>query len=125
MELPMDALGSLAQPLQQEMTGSTFRPVPDETATSMPPQDLERWDASSRTWHDQDRADARRRRTIVFAATLALTAAASYEMYQVLTVGRMTLLQVALLVVFTVHFVWIALPFANWLCGILALWRSR
>ena len=90
----MDALGSLAKPLQQDMTGPIFRPVPDETATHMPTQDLARWDASSRAWHDQKRADARRRRTIVFAATLALTAAASYEMYQVLNAGRMTLLQV-------------------------------
>src|SRR5207253_1526665 len=108
MELPMDALGSLAQPMQQDMTGPTFRPVPDETATPMPAQDLERWDTSSRARHDQDRVTARRRRTIVFAATLALTVAASYEMYQVLNVSRMTALQVALLVIFTVYFVWIA-----------------
>src|SRR5215813_2672753 len=59
MELPMDALGSLAKPLQQDMTGPTSRPVPDETATHMPAQDLERWDASSRAWHDQDRAAIR------------------------------------------------------------------
>src|SRR5262245_14599983 len=125
MELPMDALGSLVQPLQHDMTGSTCRPVPDETATPMPAQDLAQWDASSRAWYDQGRADVRRRRTIIFAATLALTAAASYEMYQVLNVGRMTLLQVALLVVFTVNFVWIALPFVNGLVGFLALWGGR
>src|SRR5438874_1533538 len=125
MELPMDALGSLAKPMQQDMTGLTFRPVPDETATPMPAQDLERWDASSRAWYGPGRTDARRRRTIVFAATLALTAAAGYEMYQVLNVGRMTVLQVALLVVFTVNFVWIALPFVNGLIGFLALWGGR
>src|SRR5215510_1381915 len=125
MELPMDALGSLVKPLQQDMTGPTCRPVPDETATHMPAQDLERWDDSSRAWHDQDRTDARRRRSLVFAATLALTAAASYEMYQVLNVGRMTALQVVLLVIFTVNFVWIALPFINGLIGFLALWGGR
>ena len=121
----MDALVSLVKPLQQDMTGPTLRPVPDETATHMPAQDLARWEASSRAWHDQGRADVRRRRTIIFAATLALTAAASYEMYQVLNVGRMTLLQVALLVLFTVNFVWIALPFVNGLIGFLVLWGGR
>ena len=121
----MDALGTLAKPMQQEMTGPTFRPVPDETATHMPAQDLAGWNTSSRARHDHDSAAARRRRTIVFAATLALTATASYEMYQVLNVGRMTMLQVALLVVFTVNFVWIALPFVNGLIGFLALWGGR
>src|SRR5215813_1449326 len=124
MELSMDALGSLAKPMQQDMTGPTFRPVPDETATHMPAQDLAGWHTSSHARSDQDRAAARRR-TIVFAATLALTAAAGYEMYQVLNVGRITVLQVALLVVFTVNFVWIALPFVNGLIGFLALWGGR
>ena len=121
----MDALGSLAQPTQQETPGPTCRPVPDETAAHMPAQDLERWQTSSRVWHDKDRADARRRRALVFAATLALTAAAGYEMYQVLNVSHMTVLQVALLVVFTINFVWIALPCVNGLIGFLALWGGR
>ena len=120
----MDALSPLAMPTE-ETIGPTFRPVPDETATLMPVQDLERWEAGSRVWDDHERSAARRRRTIVFSATLALTAAASFEMYQVLTTTRMTGLQVALLVVFTVNFVWIALPFVNGMIGFLALWRSR
>jgi membrane glycosyltransferase len=37
----------------------------------------------------------------------------------------MTVLQVALLVVFTINFVWIALPFVNGLIGFLALWGGR
>jgi membrane glycosyltransferase len=61
----------------------------------------------------------------VFTATLALTTTASYEMYQVLNVSRMTALQVALLVVFTITFIWIALPFVNALIGFLRLWRGR
>jgi len=120
----MDALGSLAKPLQQETNGATFRPVPDETATPMPVQDLAGWHTSRQARHDQDRAAARRR-TIVFTATLALTAAAGYEMYQVLNVGRITVLQVALLVVFIINFVWIALPCVNGLIGFLALWGGR
>jgi membrane glycosyltransferase len=121
----MDALSTLTKPLEQETTGPTFRPIPDETTTLMPVQDLERWDTSRRVWHDQDRSQARCRRAIVFTATLALTAAASYEMYQVLNASRMTALQVALLLVFTVNFVWIALPFVTGLVGFLALWRGR
>jgi membrane glycosyltransferase len=121
----MDSLGTLANPLEQETTGRTFRPVPDEAATHMPVQDLERWDASSRVWHDNNRSQARFRRTMVFTAALALTTVASYEMYQVLSVRSMTVLQVALLVVFTVTFVWIALPFMNGLVGFVARWRGR
>jgi membrane glycosyltransferase len=121
----MDSLGSLVNPLEEATTRPTFRPVPDEMATHMPVQDLTRWDTSSRVWQDKDRSAAGRRRTIVFTATLALTAAASYEMYQVLNVGSMTPLQVALLVVFTVNFVWIALPFVNGLVGFIRLWRGR
>ena len=120
----MDALGPLAKPEQQETTGPAYRSVPDETVTPMLVQDLARWDASRRRRHDTDRGTARRR-LLVFAATLALTAAASYEMYQILTVRSMTLLQVALLVVFTVNFVWIALPFVNGLIGFVVLWRRR
>jgi membrane glycosyltransferase len=120
----MDALSPLATPTE-ETTGPTFRPVPDETATLMPVQDLERWEASSRARDDNDRSAARLRRTIVFTATLALTGVASAEMYQVLTTSRITGLQVALLVVFTVNFVWIALPFVNGLIGFLALWKGR
>src|SRR5262249_37369219 len=82
-------------------------------------------DTNRRVWPDRACALARRRRTIVFAATLALTAAASYEMYQVLNVSRMTVLQVALLVVFTVNFVWIALPCVNGLIGFVALWSGH
>src|ERR687886_581933 len=121
----MDYLGTLAKPLDEETTGPIFRPVPDEAATHMPVQDLERWVTSSRVWHDKDRSEARLRRTLVFTATLALTAAASSEMYHVLNVSRMTVLQVALLVVFAVNFVWIALPFVNGLIGFLALWGVR
>jgi membrane glycosyltransferase len=120
----MDALGALAKPLTPE-TAPTFRSMPEETATPMPVQDLAQWDASSRVSHQHDRSPARLRRTIVCAATLALTAVASYEMYEVLNAGRMTMLQVALLVVFTINFAWIALPCVNGLIGFVALWRGR
>jgi membrane glycosyltransferase len=89
----------------------------------MPVQDLRRWDR--RRWHDTAPVSARLRRLLVFTATLALTAAAGYEMYHILTVRNMTVLQVALLVVFTVNFIWIALPFVNGLIGFIVLWGGR
>src|SRR5919109_772788 len=124
MDLPMDALSPLTTPTE-ETTGPTFRSVPDETVTLMPVQDLERSEAGSRGWPDRDRSRARLRRAIVFSATLALTAAASSEMYHVLTTSRVTGLQVALLAAFSVNFVWIALPCVNGLIGFLVLWRGR
>jgi len=91
----------------------------------MPVQDLKRWERSARLWPDTHRLQARLRRGLVFTATLALTGVASYEMYQVLNASHMTALQIALLVVFTLNFVWIALPFVNGLIGFLALWVGR
>jgi membrane glycosyltransferase len=67
---------------------------------------------------------ALRRRLCVFIATLLLTAAASYEMYRVLSVVGVTDLQIALLIVFTLNFVWIALPCVSGLAGFFALWRG-
>jgi membrane glycosyltransferase len=125
MELSMDAISPLATPPKEDMTEPIFRSVPDETFTSMPVQDLTRWDTSNRVWHDKDQSRARLRRTLVLTATLALTGAASYEMYRVLSTSTMTALQIALLVVFTITFVWIALPFVNGLIGLLAQLRGR
>lgn len=121
----MDAVTPWAPPTKEDTTETIFRPVPEETATPMPVQDLRRWETSSCVRPDKDRAQARLRRTIVFTTTLALTAAASSEMYQVLNANRITGLQVALLVVFTINFVWIALPFVHGLIGFLALWVGR
>jgi hypothetical protein len=44
----MDAVNPLITPTQEETPESTLRPVPDETVTSMPVQDLKRWDTNRR-----------------------------------------------------------------------------
>ncbi len=121
----MDAITGDGQLAQQEATALFFQPVPEETAVPMPMQDLHRWDRASQVWQTRPPRTARLRRALVFTATLALTAAASYEMYRVLSVHRMTPLQVALLLVFTITFVWIALPCVCGLAGLIALWRGR
>ena len=121
----MDTITYNGQVAQQEATALCFRSVPEETAVHMPMQDLHRWDRASQVWQIRPPRTARLRRALVFTATLALTAAASYEMYWVLSVHRMTPLQVALLLVFTITFVWIALPCVCGLAGLIALWRGR
>jgi membrane glycosyltransferase len=91
----------------------------------MPVQDLAHWQAGSQTRPSRYDRTVWRRRLAIFAATLVLTAVASYEMYQVVSVVRVTNLQIALLIVFTVTFGWIALPCVTGFAGFFALWRGR
>jgi membrane glycosyltransferase len=121
----MDSVDRYAPSATQEAATPPSPPVPDETTTPMPVQDLQRWQAANRVWPAKRQWTAMARRLAVFTATLALTAAASYEMYQVLNVTTMTTLQIALLVVFIITFVWIALPFVSGFAGLIALWRGR
>jgi membrane glycosyltransferase len=102
----------------------TWQPIPDEIATPMPAQELKRWTAANRVWQATRPWTARARRTVVFTATLAFTAAASYGMYRVLNASGMTTLQVALLIVFIINFAWIALPCVSGFAGLIALWRG-
>jgi membrane glycosyltransferase len=68
----------------------------------MPVQELNRWKAATRVCRATHRWAAGARRAVVFTATLGLTAAASYEMYRVLNVTGMTMLHIALLIVFII-----------------------
>ena len=77
---------------------------------TMPVQQVHQWEPTDRVWPALPPGRARWRRTVVLTCVLALTAVASYEMYRVLTVHSMTTLQLAFLVLFTLTFVWIALP---------------
>jgi membrane glycosyltransferase len=120
----MDSIGHVAPSATPEGTAPTWRPVPDEIATPMPVQDLKGWKRANRVWRATRPWTARARRTMVFTATLALTAAASYEMDRVLNVSGMTTLQIALLIVFIMNFAWIALPLVSGFAGLLALWRG-
>lgn len=121
----MDSLGHCAPFATHEAASKTFPPVPDEIVTPMPVQDLQRWQPAQQPPRPKPPWTAAVRRTAVFGATLAITAAASYEMYHVLSVIGMTTLQIALLVIFIINFVWIALPFVSGLAGLLTLWRGH
>ena len=121
----MDPLNPPAQPPDQRTPSPLLRPLPDENGLSMPAQSLRQWTAANRVWQGRPHWGLRGRRALVFAATLLLTAAASYEMYQVLSVSAITALQMTFLVIFTVSFIWIALPFVSGLLGLIALWCGR
>jgi membrane glycosyltransferase len=61
------------------------------------------------------------RRALIFAGTAALTAAGCYEMYEVLQVGGITVLESIILVLFVLLFAWIAFSFMSGLAGFFVL----
>ena len=65
------------------------------------------------------------RRAFVFGVTLALTLFAAYEMYLVLAVGGLTVLETVILALFVILFAWIALSFASTLGGLFAMITRR
>ncbi len=99
--------------------------MPPEKHLEMPTQSLRRWSK------EQERRPAASRpydtpwlaRLFVFGGALLLTAYGSYEMYQVVSVSRTTILQWVLLALFTINFSWIALACTSAFVGFLALLR--
>jgi membrane glycosyltransferase len=61
------------------------------------------------------------RRLFVFATSIAMTMAAAYEMYEVVQVGGLTILESVVLVLFVLLFAWIALSFVSSLIGFVGL----
>lgn len=121
----MDPLTHVELSAAPDTATSVFRSVPEEVRAPMPVQDLKHWEPTSRSRQTKPPWAVRIRRTAVFSAALAMTALASYEMYRVLSVQSMTALQIALLVVFTVNFVWIAFPFVSGFVGFLVACFGR
>jgi membrane glycosyltransferase len=99
--------------------------MPPEKPLAMPVQALSHWSRA------EERAPAASdpyrapwlARLFVFAGAAALTAYGAYEMYQVVSVSRTTVLQWLLLFLFTVNFSWIALAFTSGLLGFVSLLR--
>jgi membrane glycosyltransferase len=99
--------------------------MPPESHLEMPTQHLRRWSKK-----DERRPVAPHlnrtpwlARLFVFGGALALTGYGAYEMYQVVSVSRTTVLQWLLLILFTINFSWIALAFTSALLGFLVLLR--
>jgi membrane glycosyltransferase len=61
------------------------------------------------------------RRTVVLSGTAILTAAGCYEMYRVLQVGGVTVLEAIILALFVLLFAWIAFSFMSALAGFAVL----
>src|SRR5262249_42913233 len=65
------------------------------------------------------------RRAVLLAATAVLTALAAYQMYLVFAVGRLTVLEPAVLVPFVVLFAWVAFSFCTACIGFVAFVLGR
>jgi membrane glycosyltransferase len=96
--------------------------MPYEAPLVMPVQSLYRFDRRSRrAWTDPNRMRKPLiSRLFVFGGATLLTAFGANEMYGVVSVGAITPLEWALVVLFVINFSWIALAFTSSLVG--ALW---
>jgi membrane glycosyltransferase len=97
--------------------------LPPEKHLEMPTQSLRRWDDAGERSLAAPELDRKPwlNRAFVFGGALLLTGYGAYEMYQVVSVSRTTVLQWVLLVLFTINFSWIALAFTSALLGFFAL----
>ncbi|HEX8664186.1 MAG TPA: glucans biosynthesis glucosyltransferase MdoH, partial [Beijerinckiaceae bacterium] len=97
--------------------------MPPESPLAMPVQSLSRWPrGEERRLVASDPYQAPwLARLFVFGGAAALTAYGGYEMYQVVSVSRTTVLQWVLLGLFVLNFSWIALAFTSGLLGFFSL----
>ena len=91
--------------------------LPPETPLTMPSQALSRFDKSQRRQPLVRHAKPILSRLFVFGGGLMLTGYGAFEMYGVVSVSSVTILQWLLVVLFTINFSWIALAFSSSLLG--------
>jgi membrane glycosyltransferase len=116
-------MDGIAQRRLSERDPARFMALPPEHPLAMPQQSL----SDQRERATKPGTGSRwvwLRRFLVFTATLAMTAAGGYEMYEVLKVGGLTILESVILALFTVLFAWIALSFVSTLVGFVATLRG-
>ena len=87
----------------------------------MPSQALSRFDTTQRRTHFKRHARPVLSRLFVFGSGLLLTGYGAYEMYGVVSVSSVTILQWLLVGLFTINFSWIALAFTSSVLGFGAL----
>lgn len=108
-------------PMQDELDDPIAREpaTPPESRLVMPVQSFRRWNSSDRRKPaaPRDWKTPWLKRLFVFGGALLLTAYGAREMYNVVSVSRTTMLQYALLVLFTINFSWIALAFTSSVLG--------
>jgi len=98
---------------------AAFRALPDEAPLAMPAQALHARAAHVRPGSSPGHMAARR--SLVLGGAVAVTGVAAYQMYLVLGVGGLTLLEGVILALFVVLFAWIALALVSALCGFVSL----
>lgn len=101
--------------------------MPPESPVAMPEQDFERFDPSSRrAMVDPDRSRSPAwPRIFVLGGALLLLAAMSLEMYRVLDVGGLTILETVFLLLFSINLGWISLAFMEALGGLAVIVGRR
>jgi len=97
----------------------TFRALPDEAPLAMQAQALHARGSVAQPASSPGHMVARR--AIVLGGAVAVTAIAAYQMYLVLGVGGLTLLEGVILALFVVLFAWIALALVSAVCGFVSL----
>lgn len=108
--------------------------LPPERRGSMPPQSFAAFDRAGRRQPADALARLRGalRRCLVFGAAAVLAAAAIHEMFLVLKVGGLTVLEMVVLALFALNITWISLPAVTGWVGLVRLllrrkrpWHSR
>jgi membrane glycosyltransferase len=117
----MDTLGKVHRSLQlSDPSPNQFLPreAPMEMAVQQSPSFRPQAQASEfvRAWP---------RRTYLLAGTVFLTLAGCYEMYEVLQVGGVTILEAIILALFVLLFAWIAFSFMSAIAGFFVLLLRR
>ncbi len=102
-------------------TSASKPALPPENPLPMPSQALSRFDASQRRTPFARHAKPVMSRLFVFGGGLLLTGYGAYEMYGVVSVSSVTILQWLLVGLFTINFSWIALAFSSSVLGFGAL----
>jgi membrane glycosyltransferase len=98
--------------------------LPPECPLAMPEQSMWRWPGPAPDPGTGPRAILGRR-ALVFGFTAALSIGGAYEMYQVLQVGGLTVLEAVILAVFVLLFAWIALSFVSAVAGLVTTRGDR
>ena len=91
--------------------------LPPENRLDMPVQSLRRFSADEIRQPIKPYRPPYLARLFVFGLGFAITAWGTYEMYKVVSVGSVTILQWALVALFTINFSWIALAFSSAILG--------
>ncbi len=109
-------MDAITTPRPHRLGESRVRFLPAETPTAMPVQSLRGAQPKTPPIAQRPRL-LLLRRAFILCVTLAMTAVAAEQMYYVLAVSTLTLLEAIVLALFVILFAWIAFSFASALAG--------